>query len=283
MTDWLLDIQNSDGSIPDSYFRKKMAFDTGQVIFGFVRSFEETGEQKYKHAAEKAGRWLMAIQEDDGAWIKFAVDEIPHTYYSRVATSLLKIHKITVDSKYRDACIRNIEWCLRQQLQNGWFDNASFNLKNHHRPFTHTIAYTIDGILESGFYLEEERYISSAQRALDSILQQLPEDGHVHGTYDKHWNGDNTFSCLTGNAQLAVNLFRLYENTKNHKYRDAALKINYYLKGKQNIQAVNSNIRGGMAGSNPIWGKYIHFTYPNWATKFFVDSLMLEEKMTKSG
>ena len=33
---------------------------------------------------------------------------------------------------------------------------------------------------------------------------------------------------------------------------------------------------GGIAGSFPIWGKYIHYCYPNWAAKFFADSLMLE-------
>jgi hypothetical protein len=274
MADWLLSIQNVDGSIPDSYFRKKMVFDTGQVIYGFVSAFEETGDLKYKQAAEKAGHWLLGIQETDGSWITCAVDEIPHTYYSRVAWGLLKIHRITADDEYRDGCLRNIDWCIRQQQANGWFDNASFNLINHPRPFTHTIAYTIDGILESGLSLNEEKYVASAQKALDSILLKLPQDGRVYGTYDKNWDGDDTFSCLTGNAQLAINFFRLYEYTRNLKYKETALKINHYLKGKQGQE-------GSLAGSYPIWGKYIHFTYPNWAAKFFADSLLLEEQLTK--
>ena len=55
--------------------------------------------------------------------------------------------------------------------------------------------------------------------------------------------------------------------------------INRFLKGRQVLRNVNDKIYGAIAGSYPIWGKYIHFTYPNWAVKFFVDALLLEEKV----
>jgi uncharacterized protein YyaL (SSP411 family) len=281
MTDWLISIQDQDGAIPDSYFKKKMIFDTGQVIFGLTRSYQETGLNKYKMAAEKAGQWLLKNQETDGSWVKYTVDTIPHTYYSRVAWSLLELHKITSSNSYLDFCIRNIEWCLKQQSENGWFDKASFNVHNHHRPFTHTIAYTIDGILEAGLHLKENRYIRAVQKTLDNILSRVREDGFVPGTYDKDWNGDTSFSCLTGSSQLAINFLKMYSQINDDKYFDAARMINSYVKSKQDIRTGNKIIRGGIAGSYPIWGKYIHFNYPNWAAKFFCDSLILEEKLSK--
>ncbi len=35
-------------------------------------------------------------------------------------------------------------------------------------------------------------------------------------------------------------------------------------------------MRGGIAGSAPIWGDYSRFEYPNWAAKFFADALMMD-------
>ena len=276
MADWLMQIQNADGSIPDSYFKKKMVFDTGMVIFGFIRTFEETGDEKYKEAAIRAADWLVAQQESGGEWINYAADNIPHTYYSRVAWSLLKVHSVTSNDDYKKACINNIEWCLRQQAESGWFDQASFNTHNHHKPFTHTIAYTLRGILESGLYLNNTSYIDAVKKSLDNLIVQLPNNGFVCGTYDSNWRGDQSYSCLTGNMQLAIIMNKLYMTTGIKKYHQQAVIINDYAKSKQVTNTKNKNILGALAGSYPIWGDYIHYCYPNWATKFLMESLIIE-------
>ncbi len=36
------------------------------------------------------------------------------------------------------------------------------------------------------------------------------------------------------------------------------------------------NTRGALFGSFPMWGRYEPFGCPNWATKYFADSLMNE-------
>ena len=279
MADWLVSIQYEDGSIPDSYYRKKMVFDTGQVLFGFVRAFEETGKQSYREAALKAGKWLIDVQEQDGTWRKFAVGEIPHTYYARVAWSLTRLHSITGDDQYNESCSKNIEWTLSQQHENGWFNNASFTTAKNDRPYTHTIAYTIRGILESGMYLQRDKYIDAARKAMDGLLGALPDSGLVYGSYDKNWQGDTRFSCLTGDAQLAIIFFKLYQLTDKEQYLNAGRKINDYLLSKQELRISNKDAFGALAGSSPIWGEYIHFMYPNWATKFLIDSLLLEKKI----
>jgi uncharacterized protein YyaL (SSP411 family) len=279
MADWLVNIQYDDGAIPDSYFNKKMVFDTGQVVFGFVRAYKETGDEKYKEAAIKAGRWLIDVQDQDGAWRKYAVDGIPHTYYARVAWSLLHIHNITGDDIYKEYCEKNINWVLNQQLENGWFENAAFSLKKNNNPYTHTIAYTIRGVLESGIYLQNEKYINSARLAIDSLNSVIPESGCFSGYYDRNWKGDTKFSCLTGNSQLAIIFFKLYKITDEKKYLNAGRNINKCMLSRQELRIKNTNIRGGMAGSYPIWGEYIHFMYPNWANKFFSDSILIEKEI----
>ncbi len=276
MADWLLSIQNSDGSIPDSRFQKKMIFDTGMVIFGLIRTYEEISDEKYRTAAIRAADWLVAQQEPSGEWKQYAADNIPHTYYSRVAWSLLKVHNITLNNKYKEACILNIEWCLKQQDENGWFNQASFNTHNHHRPFTHTIAYTLRGILESGFYLDNQNYINAVKKSLDGLFSNLSNNGFVCATYDKEWRGDYRYSCLTGNMQLAIILNKIYIATGIKKYHHQSVAINEYAKSKQVAQTKNINMFGALAGSWPIWGNYIHYCYPNWATKFFMESLIIE-------
>lgn len=278
MTEWLMSIQNPDGSIPDSYLKKSMVFDTGQVLFGFTRCYAETGDQRYLSASVRAGDWLLREQEPDGTWIRNAVDRIPHAYYSRVAWGLIKLYEASGKGEYLDAAVKNIEWVLRRQNDLGWFDNASFNLVNHACPYTHTIAYTMRGVLETGIFLKESRFIDAITKTVEHIVQVMPGDGRLAGSYGSDWNGDNTFTCLTGNAQLSIVMRRLFEVKRDERWLTASRRINSYMKSMQELRVDDQDVLGAMAGSSPIWGRYIHYTYPNWAVKFFADSLMLEGK-----
>ena len=47
----------------------------------------------------------------------------------------------------------------------------------------------------------------------------------------------------------------------------------------QDIKTGNIGMRGGIKGAYPIYGWYAPFCYPNWAAKFFIDALMLEEDL----
>ena len=276
MADWLVEIQFEDGAIPDSYFKKKMVFDTGMVVFGLSRAFIETQDDKYKSAAIKAADWLLEQQDDNGSWVNYAAGNIPLAYYSRVAWSLLKVHEITQDQRYSDACRKNIDWCLTQQDEAGWFDQASFNTRDHGQPFTHTIAYTLRGMLESGIYLKENRYISAVKKSLENFTKVMSVSGEIAGTYGKGWLPNEKYSCLTGNAQLAIIMSKYSRHSSEPEYADLAKKINQYLKSFHAVDKGNRNIRGAIAGSFPIWGTYIHYCYPNWAAKFYAESLMSE-------
>jgi hypothetical protein len=83
------------------------------------------------------------------------------------------------------------------------------------------------------------------------------------------------WSCLTGDAQTAIVWFRLAEITGDKAFGAAALRMVDYLCSTQNLTSGDPGIRGGIAGSRPIWQEYGKYEFLNWAAKFFADALML--------
>ena len=73
------------------------------------------------------------------------------------------------------------------------------------------------------------------------------------------------------------NMAKALLSSKEKIYLDAAKKANSYMKSAQDIKSLNKGINGGIKGAFPIYGWYAPFCYPNWAAKFFIDSLMLED------
>ena len=48
-----------------------------------------------------------------------------------------------------------------------------------------------------------------------------------------------------------------------------------YVMSVQDLDTTNANTLGAIKGSHPTWGSYAPLSYPNWATKFFVDAMLL--------
>src|SRR3989338_866181 len=281
MADWELTKQMPNGAFPGGAVGNRefpIVFNTGQVIFGMARAFQETKDLKYKESAIRAADWLVSVQNKNGCWDKYDYLNKIHTYNARTAWSLLKIYDVIKNKGYLESATKNIDWALNQQLDNGWFLNNGFY--EQQEPLLHTIAYTIQGILEAGIYLKNQEYIASAKKAADALLKLQRIDGSLAGSFDESWKSSVSWSCLTGNSQTAIIWLRLYSLTKNKEYFDAAKKINNYVKFTQNLNSKNKGIRGGIKGAYPIYGWYAPFCCINWGAKFFIDALMLEEDLS---
>ncbi|MBI4451986.1 glycoside hydrolase family 88 protein [Candidatus Woesearchaeota archaeon] len=252
-----------------------IVFNTGQVIFGLCRTYEETKDAKYKAASIKAADWLLSVMDEDGCLRKYDYLNHIHTYNTRTAWSLLHVHKITGDEKYRTAVAKNIDWALTQQLANGWFENNGFYPEQE--PLVHTIAYSIRGILEAAIYMRKKKYLEAAIKAATPLAEAQREDGSLAGSFNKEWKSSINWSCLTGNAQMSIIWQKLYMITKDRKFKNAEAKSNNFMKSMQNLSSSNPGIRGGIPGAYPVYGWYAPFAYPNWAAKFFIDALMIEE------
>lgn len=282
MAEWLLGEQLESGAFPigplwPDWDRKPIVFDTGQIIHGLVRAFEETKRSEFLESADRAGRWLAQVQESDGSWRRFTPTGTDHTYNVRTTFGIARLYQATGDDVHRQTAVRNLQWTLSQQTPDSWYTHMEFRAGE--APLTHTIAYTIEGILESGVILGDQACIDSARRAADALIGQQRAQGYLHGRYGREWRSTGPWSCLTGNAQMAMVWFRLYELTGRDEYLDAACTANHHVKQRQSRDSSLPGVRGGIAGSWPIYGEYEPYRHLNWAAKFFVDSLLLEDRL----
>jgi uncharacterized protein YyaL (SSP411 family) len=252
-----------------------VVFDTGQVVFGWLAAWRRTGTEVYCDAARQAADWLNRVQDASGAWSKFQHLSTIKVIDTRVAWALVELWRATGQRAYLDAGHRNLEWAVSQQQANGWFRYAAFS---HHRdPFTHTIAYTAEGLLECGLLLDEARFVAAARRVADALLARLRPDGALASTYAPDWSESERSTCLTGNCQMALLWLRFHQITGDAHYLDAARRAVANVARTQNLCSSHPGIRGGIAGSYPLHGPYERMKYPNWAAKFFLDALIALE------
>lgn len=277
--DWLINIQKPSGGWQSGYIhenKKEVVFNTGQVIRGLYAVYKKTGYNKYLDACIKACDWLSGIQEEDGSWQRFAFMQEKRVYESYVDHPLLLIAQETGNQRFELSARKNLEWILTQQASTGWFRNCDNTIKHNDRPILHTIAYTLDGLIQCGILLNEQKYIQSAKLAADKLLDIFLSKGWLHGRWDSQWRGSQAMIC-TGEAQMALVWKLLYDYTGEEKYMHAVRKTNNQLCYIQKHHTDSSHpAQGGMPGSFPLWGRYEPFGFPNWATKYFADSLMEE-------
>jgi len=278
VSDWLCEVQEPDGSIANPEYRvgEGIVFDTGQVLLGYVRAYRETGDARFRDAGARACTWLADRVDDDGAWRRNTHLGNPHTYNTRVAWAMLEFNDVAADPAIEAAARKNLDWALTQE-KNGYFENCAF--EPNVAPFTHTIAYAIRGFHEAGRLLADARYEQTAVRAADAVLEHVRHDGWIPGQIDEQGRASARYCCLTGNCQLAIIWLKLYQSTGGARYLDAAKRSLGYVMEQQDISTSTLALRGAIKGSQPIWGRYAPFTYPNWATKFFIDAMLLWDEV----
>jgi hypothetical protein len=256
------------------------AFNTGMVLDGWCSAYAASPEEDFLRAGRGAADYLLGDMTEEGYFRtngNFVTPGIIKTYNCLCAWSLYRFGEMVAESTYEIAAVRAVEAALRQQKANGWFANNC--LTNPDAPLLHTISYTLQGILETGILAGRQDFVDAVCRGVDPLLGRMPSSGFLHGRYYNDWKAACFSSCLTGSAQLAVVCYRLFEHTGGAHYRAAADKIVNFLKGLQEIRLHDAGINGALAGSFPIFGGYMTAGYPNWATKYLLDSLLLQRRL----
>lgn len=266
-------------------------FNTGQVLFGWAAAIENVKENQkdsavFVEAITKASDWLLDAMDEDGAWRKYASPfggvGKECSYNTRVAYGLVRAFEVTNDKRYLQAAEKNVEYILSISDENGFIPHNC--LTKPDAPLTHTIAYSIRGIYEVGLKAVRPDFIKLAEKMAAAVARAQRDDGSIPGRLDKNWQPNAKWSCLTGNSQMALNWFRIALTSGNDSFVENAVKANRFNMSTQILDGDNGNIRGAIKGSMPITGDYMTNRFPNWATKFFMDALMLEmEWQGKSG
>jgi hypothetical protein len=255
-------------------------FNTGQVLFGWAALYDETRDDAYRRAAQRAADWLIAMQEPDGRWVRgnsrYANPQ--HTLYNVKAAWGLCLAGVTFNwPNAVRAAIRNADYCLDHQRDNGWFAHCC--LSDPHAPLLHTVAYAMQGLYGIGTLTGESRFLAAAERTARSLIGVMKPDGFIPGRLDENFRGTVSWACLTGLAQTSIVCAELFERTCDPSFRTATRLLNDYVTARHDISNANPAIRGGVAGSWPTWGKYGQFKVLNWATKFYIDALLREERL----
>ncbi len=285
MGDWEIDVQNPDGGVMTDAVKsppgRSVAFNTGMVIFGWLDLYELLEDERYLHAAVRAGEWLERVQEADGTWQgENDYGGIPHTYCSRVDWALLRLAAASGEERFGDVAGRHLDWVLSVQQENGWFDWCVFRIGTF--PSTHALAYTMRGLLESSVLNGDRRYLDAAHKTARALLGIFRTQGWLPATYDRDWSAKSRSICVTGLAQVGGVWLRLYQETGDVDFRRAgiaAVEQAAALQTRSRWRAID----GAVPGSFPVYGRYAPLQYPNWAAKFLADSLALRERILGNG
>ncbi|MEK7585327.1 MAG: methyltransferase domain-containing protein [Patescibacteria group bacterium] len=279
MADWELGVMLPDGSVHGGNIGEACVpavFDTGQVIRGLLAIYEETGEEKFLTAAKRSADWILSKEDKGlGRWTKDnarSVDQESSTYNIYAVVPIIELGQKLNEDKYLALGKRVGDFTLKQQLVNGWFGGSDFRSKDD--ALLHTIAYTIDGLWDTGTLLKNERLLASARKSLDGVITQMDELGFLPGRLTKDWQGATTWACLTGMAQIGVTCLKVYRTTAEKKYLTASRLIKDYLKTCQNNLNPKYGGLGAVWGSWPISGQYGQYQALNWAAKYFADLLL---------
>ncbi|MET0237256.1 MAG: beta-L-arabinofuranosidase domain-containing protein [Kibdelosporangium sp.] len=276
---WLQRIQLPDGSFPGGVGTggAPVVFDVGQIMQGLLDLWHVTNSQSIMDSLGRAADWLRSVQDADGAWRSHAFLRYANTYSSRVTWSVARLWLVTGNQAHLECAQRSVDWMLSQVQPDGWIDRMAFD--DDETPYTHTIAYTLRGLLRCGDILGGEigeRCVDAATRAAlrladirTSLYPLLP------GEIGPGFRPMADYACLTGDAQMVtVWLDIAHRHPELHDRAEITLRR---LVATQVRQPVEPAVVGALPGSWPLTGRYQALGFPNWASKFLADAVLNTE------
>jgi len=288
MATWESEVQMSSGAVQggplcDPENQAAAIFNTGMVLQGYTAAIRAGADKDILKAAYRAADYLVNDIGSDGHFQthgQFVTHEKIKTYNCLCSWALYRFSEDTGKSHYKEAAIRTVEAAIGEQRESGWFANNC--LTNPLAPLTHTIGYTLQGILEVGLLSGREDFLAAVVKGVNPVIEKIKENGFLYGRFYSNWEPACFSSCLTGSAQIAIVCFRLFEKIGSQKYKNSADKLVNFLKSLQKLDSPNDAMNGAIAGSFPRSGSYMTMGYPNWATKYFLDCLMWQSKFMDS-
>lgn len=286
LTEWELELQLPTGAVmwgTVGHGPVASVFSTGQVMFGLERALRETRDGRYGEALDRAARFLVASQDSDGA---FRVGRSPFSRrrssadHARVGWALTVAGEVLGVADYRTAGLRCLRQCLVSQQSNGWF--ADLASPGAEAPFTENICFAVEGLLGGGEVTGDQQLLDAARLAAGRLAGCVGPTGRLPARLDADWRPTVTWDCLPGSAQLSALFLRFHLRWPDTRYRDPGVRLLRFLELTQNCDSADPGLRGGIKGAFPFDAGYGRFQTLNYATRYFVDALLLERALDRS-
>jgi hypothetical protein len=278
---FLLPLQLPGGAFPggvlDGGEPQPSIFNTGQIICGLTAWYQATGDEVVRRAACAAADWLGSVQDDDGAWRRHGYLGYPVTYTAHSSCWVAELGAVLDEPRFKATASRHLDWCLSQQdPDTDWFERSGFSVEDHgvRQAVTHTYAYTLWGVLHGGLAIGREDAVEGSRRSARRMADLVERAGWLPGMVGADNAGHSSYACLTGNAQMALVWQRLVGLAPDPAMTAASDRVIELVGAAQQIDESNDGIRGGVPGSDPVWGAYTRLALPNWAAKFYIDALL---------
>lgn len=247
--DYLVTIQNEDGSFNDPSGKVPYTFDTAQILKGFAALIENglDKDDKYKNALLKGCDWILSMQREDGSiatpdstnWGLAFGKSVPEAVHIYGLEPLRKAAKMYGIGKYEDCIKKALDYYLNIEELTDFTTLSHFN------------AYVIEGLIDIG-------EIKRAKRAMQLIELHQRFDGSVPAYSNVN------FVCSTGLFQYAICWYKLGDLEKADKAFDYACKL--------------QNKSGGWFGSYGKKANYFPKGEIAWAVKYFLDAIYYGQK-----
>lgn len=273
---WLVSVQREDGGFTGYELGAKQApdvFDTGMILLGFNALIQQ-GKTEFLSPARRAAEFLTAAMADDGCFVRHLSHDIVHTYNVRAAWGLMAFGHLTGESRFVERAADCARWTVDRQNEHGFYLDNAFKVGGNAN--THGTAYVMRGLTMMYGLSGDEAWLASVRTAADRVCALYREHGWIPAELGPGWQYLSSHICLTGYAQLAIVLYRLYLKLGEAKYRETADRLLAVVAERQTLAAPGAHWHGAIAGSFPIYGRYAPLQYPNWATKFFVDAILTQ-------
>jgi malonyl-CoA O-methyltransferase len=171
-SDWLLTVQNEDGSY-NGLDKIPRPFDTGAIVEGLLFTFGHTQDVKYLKAADKAIDWMRSQISDEGYLHNSPTNKSAEIYNLRASAIISNKTELAY-------------WKERGLIQGG--------------QRTHYIAYALEGVLNFG----------DTQFAIQHLEQAYKKQKGLMPFYvDAEWNDMRTGYDICSTIQMAILFNRL--------------------------------------------------------------------------
>ena len=240
---FLCRIQQPDGSFLDPDGQAPYAFDTGQVIRGWVELLPTQPELEkplrracdwLMHSAEPATGRLLVPRGD--AWEMAGRGTVSEGVHLYALWPMKRAGQLLKEQRYLDFVERS------QRYYMGKVDLTNFEQSHM---LTHLFCYIQEGLFDLGEH-------QLARKGMAHLARFQQENGALPGYFDVPW------MCAPGQIQAAIVWYKLGERARADKALTFA------------EQCMNPS--GGFFGSYGVAADYFPGAELSWATKFYLDA-----------